>query len=90
MIKNTAFLKLLAAVVGLTFVGCTQQKTAQDNKSKVYYHDRKVGVGSNIPRSYSDSTSVNTGGGDQSSQQLQEMQRNSANQGGITTGTGGR
>lgn len=35
-------------------VGCTQDKTAQSNKDKVYYHDRKLGLGSNIPRSYSD------------------------------------
>ena len=81
---------LLATVLG---AGCTQQgKTAQSNKDRTYYHDRRTGLGTNIPRSYSDSASANQPDARQSDieqEQFQQTQQQNASIG-AAQGAGGR
>ena len=55
---NTRHLSAGLLAVSL-LAGCAQQKTAKSNKDRVYYHDRRVGLGTNIPRTYNDSASAN-------------------------------
>ncbi len=52
MIRNTFVLGLLTAAS--TGTGCIQHSDQAREDKKVYYHDRRVSTGSNIPRSYSD------------------------------------
>ena len=92
--NKIAFLSTLTAAVALVSVGCTQpQNTAQNTAQRKYYHDRSVGIGSNIPHSYTDSASANASSqsnlSDTNQQEFQQMQRTAGNQlGGAPTGGG--
>ena len=81
MLRETLLLGLSVGWIATLAVGCTQgQSTAQ----KPYYHDRKVVVGSNIPRSYSDDSLSTTSSQNEmtptSALEFQQMQRTSGNE----------
>ena len=83
---------LFVGLLAISLVsGCAQQKTAKSNKDRVYYHDRRVGLGTNIPRTYNDSASANAPQAGMSEMDREQFQQfNNGNTGaGQAQGTGG-
>ena len=79
---------------GLVFAGCAQpQNVSQNTSQRKYYHDRSVGLGTNLPRTYTDPAAANASGGnmsDTNALELNQMQRTMGNQNGGVSSGGGR
>lgn len=78
---------LVAAAAG---AGCTEQgKTAANTPKKQVYHDKRVGLGTNIPRTYADADAAKAD--DQHQSQLDQEQfdkfRGSTGAAGTASGT---
>ena len=92
VMNKMSFLSLLAVGTGLVSAGCAQpQNISQNAPQRKYYHDRSVGLGTNVPRTYSDAASADAPGGSMSATnalELDQMQRTSGNQAGGLGGGG--